>query len=147
MLTICGSNNCNHIDERSNTETSLGQSICPPIRSSIDASTISSFSSFEYHSVLVLKNGVIQAAGNNQEGQIFVSLPRKKIEKFTEFKIIDRDGSSLYPISAACGYDFTLYLVSSTKNSEKKFLIYTFKVIKTDSPLFLKIDSNPVSLF
>ena len=54
----------------------------------------------------------------------------------------------MYPISAVCGCEFTLYIVSQSKGSSEFRLAYSYHGIKTDDPLFLNIgNSNPVSLF
>lgn len=145
-------NNCNHaqLGKKSNDKNIINRcQIINPLRnSSINASSIVSYSIYQDHSVLITTDGEIFALGCNKYGCIIGSLPKSDLEEFTKFEIKDKDGHIYHPISALCGYDYTLYLVSPNKNSTKYLLAYSYSYIKTEYPIFLNIgEKTPISLF
>lgn len=148
-LILCGDNGRSILGEKSNNNNSNENSIiCPPVHSHLKASTISSFSFYCYHAVFITTNGEIFAIGDNSNYQIIGSLQKQELNDFTKFEIKDNEGHMLYPVSAVCGVDYTLYLVSSSEASSEGRLAYTYRNIKTTTPLFFNIgNSNPVSLF
>ncbi|KAK8840455.1 hypothetical protein M9Y10_030660 [Tritrichomonas musculus] len=150
MLHICGSNDHSQLDEKSNNkDLQYRLNIISPFqKSQLDAPSISSYSSYYHHTVAITKDGEVLASGNNKEGQIIGSLPKEDIKKFTKFNIKNDDDQLFYPISAVCGYNYTLYLVSASKESDKNTLAFMYPDKNRKNPLFLNIgESNPVSLF
>ncbi|KAK8857608.1 hypothetical protein M9Y10_016013 [Tritrichomonas musculus] len=149
MIKICGSNKLFQLGEKPTIEGVLGESIIsPPIDSSLDAKTVSSFSLYMDHSVVILTNGQILAAGDNRDGRIINSLPKQVLTQFTKFEIIGSSSISWHPVSCVCGHLYTLYLVSSSKSSNDYQLVYSHSNSNTIFPLFLNIgNSKPVSLF
>lgn len=148
MLEFCGLNDHSQFGEESNNKSSKGESfISPAVRSSFDATSISSLSLYKKHLVAITKSGEILAAGYNGDGQIIGSLAKDDHKKFTKFSIKDVY-HTMHPISAVCGFDFTLYIVSQSKTSDIRRLAYSYNNIQTADPLFLNFEgSNPVSLF
>ena len=148
-MKICGSNKSFQLGEKSNTEGIFGESIIsPPIDSSLDSKTISSFSTYFDHSIVILTNGIILAVGDNSDGRIINSLPKQVLTQFTKFEISGSSGLPWHPISCVCGHLYTLYLVSHIENSNNNQLVYSHGNFNTNFPLFLNIgNSKPVSLF
>lgn len=149
MLKLSGNNKYSQLGEKSNNKGVNGSlSIYPPINSHLDISSIAAYSTYWYHTVVITSNGEAYAAGDNSECQIIGSLPQRKLSKFTKFDIKDNEHHAWYPLSAVCGANYTLYLVSTTKKSDQTLLAYSHKYIKTEFPLFLNIGhSTPVSIF
>lgn len=140
-VIVCGYNEYNQLGEKTNNKHKR-HSISPPVKSSIDFSSLLSYSISLDHSVIVTKNGSIKGIGNNQEGTIMQSLPKNTISQFTEFSIKDEKGNILSPISALCFPRGTLYLLS---NGDKNRL---FLNLNDGYSLFLNIgDRNPVAIF
>ena len=86
--------------------------------------------------------------GLNEDKEISVLLPKKVIRKLVPLNIVDKKGKKWYPVSAICGYEYTLYMVSDVPKGFKKRLVYSARKIKGKYPTFLKIEkANPVALF
>ena len=148
MIELCGNNNKYQLGKISNTEIMYSSFTITPVHSSFDISSISSLSICGDHSVAIIKNGTILATGNNNKGEIYPSIPQVTLTGFTSFEIRDEHNNLLHPISASCGYNFTVYLVSLEKGSNENRLALSYSYIKTDTPLFLNTGkSNPVALF
>lgn len=149
MLKLCGSNDHSQLGEKSNTKDIHGKlAINPPINSHLKISSLSSFSCYDSHTVAITNDGELYGVGDNSNGQIIGSLPRKIFKEYAKFDITYNNDVSLHPISAVCGSNFTLYIVSPTRNVKDSILAYSYSNIKTASPLFLNIgNSKPVSLF
>lgn len=132
-----------------NNKTVSGRSIIsPPIISNFKDS-ISSYSAYFDHSVIITEDGMIFGTGNNENHEIIKSLPHKVIEKYTKFELITSKKRKLYPISAFCGSDYSLYMVSTSQNAGKKVtLASTYSNIKTVSPLFLNTgNKTPIAIY
>ena len=143
MIKICGSNKLFQLGEKPTIEGVLGESIIsPPIDSSLDAKTVSSFSIYMDHSVVILTNGQILAAGDNRDGRIINSLPKQVLTQFTKFEIIGSSSISWHPVSCVCGHLYTLYLVSSSKSSNDYQLVYSHSNSNSVFPLFLNIGNS-----
>lgn len=145
MIDACGRNEYYQILPKSNHDK-------PQAKFSheldIDPSLIASFSSFYCHSVYITTKGEIRGIGYNKDGRIISSLPKKILNNYTEFEIKNKEGHLMTPLSAVCGKDYSLYLVTEKKNGNKAHLAYSYPNIKTDHPLFLNIgEVTPVSLF
>ena len=139
MIKFCGVDNSQFGGKPTN----------PPAISSLDASSISSYSSAYYQTVAITKDGAVLAAGDNRKGLIFCSLPKQKFTQFTKFDIKDEIGCTYRPISALCGEHYTLYLVSSTSGSNKRSIIFSSDSLNNTNPFFIEIpdSANPVALF
>lgn len=145
MLFVCGNNYAHQFGQDSNKKPSKGEEyISPPQQSVLDATSISSYSIYYWHSVIVTKSGEVMAAGKNRNGSIYKNLQYQKLQKFTKFEIRDKEDKLYHPISAVCGEDYTLYLVSPSKTSDKKQLVYSNRRL-----LFFPniTDFNPVAIF
>ena len=115
------------------------------MKSSIDPSILLSFSIYCFHSVQVTRTGKLLGVGYNNDGRICDSLQKATITQFTEFSIMNKDGSYLDPISAVCCAWGTLYLFSSSSGRQ---LVFCDKDINGGHPVFLDIGNEyPVSLF
>lgn len=150
VLILCGDNDSSVLGENTNTIKRNGRLIiCPPIKSNFKVSTISSFSVYSDHSVLITEDGEVFGSGDNLDHKIIKSLPHEELRKFTKFDIKTSKNQKVHPISAFCGTDFTLYMVLTPKKlGEKVTLAYTYSDIKTVSPLFLNIgDKRPVTIY
>lgn len=148
MLQFCGLYKF-QFDQKSNHKNSFGNPInSPPMNSTFNASSILSFSSYYLQTILITNDGSMMAIGNNTKGIINGSFPREIIQNFTKFEIKNQEGKPLFPISAVCGESYSLYLLSTSKESRKTYLAYTYSGLKSDSPIFLNIgDVNPIALF
>lgn len=145
MIEVCGRNEYYQLLPKSQHDKS---NVDPSQKLEIDISSITCFSTYYDFSIYITGKGEIWAIGDNRNGKIISSLPKKIIEEYTSFEIKSGDGRLWNPISVVCGYDYTLYLVSDSKNSNKTCLAYSFSDIKTETPLFVNIgDVKPVSIF
>lgn len=109
---------------------------------------ISSYSCDLSHTVMITTNNDIYGLGRNTKLEIIGSLPKTELTEFTRFYIKDEEGQIIHPISAFCNDCSTLYLVSKTKDSNKKFLAYSGHYINTEHPYFYDMNNlNPVALF
>lgn len=148
MIEVCGTNEFFQLGEASNTKNyDDDPSISPPIKLNIDPANVSSYSIFNEHAVMITKEGIVQAIGNNEDGKVGGTLPKETLQQFTKFEIKDDKGQLFTPISSACGYLYTLYLVTLPK-SDKYQLVYFYSDMESTKPLFLKIgELNPISLY
>ena len=66
-----------------------------------------------------------------------------------KFEIKDEEGRLWLPISAICGLQYTLYLVSLVGQDENiAQLVYSHSQLNQKYPLFLKTGSfNPIAIF
>ena len=86
--------------------------------------------------------------GLNKYKEISVLLPKKRFDNLVRLDIIDENGKKWYPVSAICGSEYTLYMVSDVPKGFKEKLIYSGRNIKAKYPTFLKIEkANPVAIF
>lgn len=74
---VCGLNQNSQLGEKSN-KMSIGDIpiISPLVKSRHDVSSFLSYSIYTDHAVFISKSGVIEAIGDNTEGQISGSLPK-----------------------------------------------------------------------
>lgn len=150
MLKVCGKNEYSQLGEGSNNEVKdlFGQDsiISPPLESHLDISSILSFSVYLYYSILITRDGKMQAIGSNSNGEISKSINQTKLVHYTNFEIKDSQGRICTPISALCGFKYSLYIISTPDNRTR--LVYSYDFINEQYPLFLNIgDSNPISIF
>lgn len=121
--------------------------VCPPAKSNIDASNLSSFSVYSFHSVYITKDGIIKAIGSNKGNKIAGDLPAE-LTKYTEIQIKDKEGNVCPPVSAVCGSSYTLYLVSNPLNKEKHRLAYSSMNIPDEHPVIVNIGSHdPIAVY
>ena len=84
----------------------------------------------------------------NENKEICILLSKKVVRNLVRLDIVDEKGKKWYPVSAICGYEYTLYMVSDVPKGFKKRLVYSARKIKGKYPTFRKIEkSNPVSVF
>lgn len=148
MIEVCGTNEFFQLGEASNTKNNDDDpSISPPIKLNIDPTDILSYSIFNEHAVMITKEGIAQAIGNNEDGKVGGTLPKETLQQFTKFEIKDEQGHLYTPISSVCGYLYTLYLVTLPESGDYH-LVYFYSDMGTPKPLFLKIgELMPISLF
>lgn len=114
----------------------------------INFSSILCFTKCWYNIVIITDDCKALAMGDNERGEISVLLPREEINNFVPLDFKDKNGNLWYPISAVCGLDYTLYMVSNVPYGFKKRLIYSARKLKAKFPLFLNIEKvNPIALF
>ena len=112
-MMVGGYDGYNLLGEKPNKNYNDDPYIHPSQKSSIDPSSLLSFSTYCNHSVQVTRSGKLLGIGYNSDGRISDSLPKTEITEFTEFSIRDVNGHQLDPISAVCSYYGTLYMFSS----------------------------------
>lgn len=78
----------------------------------VNPNSLLSYSICNECSVYVTRNGSLLAIGCNYDGNISNLLP-STVNNLTNFSIKDSNGRNLSPISAACFYGGTVYLVSN----------------------------------
>ena len=149
MLKVCGENNYNHLGSTSNNAFNFFRIINPAVESTLEAPKIISYSANLNHSVVITSDGFAMGAGDNKNNQITPSLPSIPISEFMKFEIKDEEGRSWQPISAICGRQYTLYLVSLIgEENNIMHLIYSHSEIYRKYPLFLNTGSfNPISIY
>ena len=144
-MMVGGYDGYNQLGEKPNKNFLGTPYIHPSQKSSIDPSSLLSFSTYFDHSVQVTRSGKLLGIGDNSDGRISDSLPKTEITEFTEFSIRDVNGHQLDPISAVCSFYGTLYMFSS---GSRRQLVLCDSEINGGHPVFLDIgDEYPVSLF
>ncbi|KAK8883176.1 hypothetical protein M9Y10_045826 [Tritrichomonas musculus] len=124
---------------------SYGYHVLPT--SNLDASSISSFSSFEDHSVAITSSGELLSIGRNSDGRISQSVPSKTLQDFIKYEIEDSQNHKCTPISAVCCNKCTIYLVS-IQGDNKNHLFYASNKIKSNHPVILNIgNNNPIAIY
>ncbi|KAK8892675.1 E3 ISG15--protein ligase herc5 [Tritrichomonas musculus] len=149
MIRLCGYNEFHQLGEDSNNQSTYKTPVvCPSIQSNLNVSSIISYYVYGSHSIIITRNGIIYAIGDNRDGRIICSLPKEILDHYTEFTIKDIEGCTYVPISAVCGKFFTLYLVSNPNSRDRRQLVLSYKNIQQSSPLFLNIgDFNPTAIY
>lgn len=148
MLKICGANECSQLIEKpNNLSTARLQCICPLITTDINVNKISSISVYCRHLVIITTDNKLLGIGDNTDGRISGSLPKKIITKLTAFCLKNSKGQSLIPISVICGFLYTLYLVFNIENKRIE-LVISSKRITSSFPVTLNIGNLiPVALY
>lgn len=148
MLKICGANECSQLIEKPNNLSTAGlQCICPLITTDINVNKISSISVYCRHLVIITTDNKLLGIGDNTDGRISGSLPKKIITKLTAFCLKNSKGQSLIPISVICGFLYTLYLVFNIENKRIE-LVISSKRITSSFPVTLNIGNLiPVALY
>lgn len=96
--------------------------LVPPMSALAYSSSLLSFSANCLHSVRVTHDGFLIGIGDNSNGRISNSLPRKKIEHLTKFSIDGGSSGLLTAVSAVCLSYGTLYMLAEGR--AKLFLCY-----------------------
>ena len=149
-LEVCG---CNYRFAISETPRDKGQYeyqiVYPPMPSKFTVSSISSYSTYYNKTIIVTKDGLSYIIGDNTKYQISYSFANKIFDQFTPFEFRSKDNSPCNILSAVCGTNYILYLVTELENNTKNQLAFSHTKINNQSfPIFLNIGSfNPVSLF
>lgn len=148
-LKLCGCNDNYQFGEESNGKDVFEYpAINPAIDSTFKVDSISSYSSYSNHTIIITNDNQALATGNNDDMRIIGSLEKKVFKKFTKFEIKDKHDKKWIPVSAVCGEKYTLYLVLSSKSSDKVQLAFSNSQLNSKYPLFLNTgESNPVALF
>ena len=137
MILIGGSNVNFQLVKKSNNKHADGiQVICPPIELKVESSSILSYSVYNYHSVMIDDQHRLFGIGFNNNGEISRTLPKEKLEKFTEFSIKDNQNRLMILKAVHCGYSYTLYLVTDPDNQTRQQLAYSFS---TKNPEFFDL--------
>lgn len=146
-MQVCGKNQYFGLGEESNREGYYGQCISPPFDSHVVIPSLKSFSAFDNHAVWVTREGQGFAIGSNESGQILGTMSKEVHQTEQLINIIDEKGQRCKIISAVCGHEYTLYLVSSETYANNQ-LVYSNENDFLSSPLFLSINGpNPLYLF
>lgn len=146
FIIVGGNDQFNQLIANSNSERD-NVFINPPLKSPLDPSSLLSYSSYYFHTVLVTTDGKLLGAGYNSDGRISDTLPKTIITEFTEFSIKDSNNRQLIPVSAVCCNYGTLYMFMKS-NGDGKQLVYCSSEINRGKPVFLNIgNEEPVSLF
>lgn len=145
-MIVAGLNRYNQLDEKSNSKNAYDYpTIIPPLKSHIDVSTIISFATYSQHSVWITNDGKAYAIGDNTDGRISSSLPKKQLNEETEIEIKGKDGNLCKFISVVCGAFYTLYQVSSQSYADRSQLVYAHK---GEKQIFLDLNGRkPLALF
>ena len=105
-LIVCGCDKHNQLGVKpNNIIDNYDPFVSPPVKFSFDLSSLLSYSSYGYHSVLVTSDGSLKGIGDNLNGQISATLQEKAVDDFTDFCITDGSGRQLAAVSAVC-YQF-----------------------------------------
>lgn len=147
-MLVCGHNKDLQLDKNSTNKDFDGDPIIDqPCKFRVDPSKFSSFSTDYGQTVWVAHDGKSYVTGDNNDGIISGSLPRKALSEDTELILQDDQGHPCQVISVLCGGTFTLYIVSSGTGSTDFQLVYcSYK--KMPNPLFVNIGNRtPRSLF
>ena len=114
MLYQCGYNEFYQLCDKSNNQSTYKTPVISPcIKSSLDISSLLSYSVFGNHSVIINRENKIYAIGDNRDNRICGSLPKTILNEYTEFSITNSEGCHFIPICSVCSKYFTLYIVSS----------------------------------
>ncbi|KAK8897608.1 hypothetical protein M9Y10_015569 [Tritrichomonas musculus] len=144
-MYLSGPNSSFVLGVKSNNHLNGAPIVCPPVKSAIDTSELSSFSIYSFHSLFITNDGVIKAIGTNKNNRIMADLPLE-LAKYTEIHIKDKEGNVCTPISVVCGNGYTLYLVSN--KDQKRLLAYSSITIPDEHPIFLNIGNhNPIAIY
>ena len=111
-IIVCGYDEYNILGEKPNNICEIFNSpvINPPLNSSLDSSSLLSYSVYFDHAVLVTRSGSLIGIGNNKYGQISNTLMKTEISQFTEFSIRDNSYYHHTPISSIWSHFGSLYL-------------------------------------
>lgn len=147
-MKVCGRNMFNLLSEMSNNQNDYKTPIiCPPVDMRLNYNTDSTYSIYLNHAILIT-NGIIHAKGFNKDHRMCSFLPREILTDFTPFEIKDMSNIKWTPISAVCGKFYTLINVSNPEDGNETRLVYSFKDILDQYPLFLNTESRHfISLF
>lgn len=147
-MFLGGLNQYKQLGEDSNGKDIGGDPcICKHLKSHLNTSSLLSFSTYGLHSFYITTEGRGFAIGTNKNSQIIGTLPKGQMDKEEEIRIEDEKGRTCKFISAVCGFNYTLYLVSFD-NSENNLLAYVRKDKNSGKPLFVNINGhNPIHLF
>lgn len=146
-MIIGGYNKYFGLGEKSNKDIPFEPCISPPLLSHINISALRSYSIFDNHAVMITKEGQAFAIGSNENGQIINTISKEVHEREQLIEITDPQGNDCRFISAVCGHDYTLYLVT-TDTTEINQLVYVYSNENNNHPLFLNINGrNPISLY
>lgn len=147
-MFLGGFNQYKQLGEDSNGKDIGGDPcICKHLKSHLNTSSLLSFSAYGLHSLYITTEGRGFAIGTNKNCQIIGTLPKGQLDKEEEVRIEDKKGRTCKFISAVCGFNYTLYLVSFN-NSENNRLAYVRKDKNSGQPCFVNINGhNPIHLF
>ena len=147
-IVVGGLDNYIQLGEKPNSKSKANHPVIhPPVNSSLDPSSLLSFSVYGEHLVAVTRSGSLIVVGRNSDGRIFGSLEKTDISQFKEFSMNDSSGRPLAPVSAVCTRYSTLYMFTKSCGSGRQ-LVYCHCQINEGTPIFLDIGNHePVSLF
>lgn len=148
MLQIAGNNKFCQINEDISKKNSKNEPIIyPSYTSSFSATSLLSYSICFDHAVVISKKGIIQGVGDNSNHQIWDSLPKEVLKKWTQFEIQDIYGKSYNPLSAVCGYDNTLYMAQK-QDDDSVHLFYIRSGKNYGIPLLLNTKNRkPIAIY
>ena len=148
FMLVCGHNKDLQLDKNSTNKDYDGDPIIDqPCKFHADPSTFSSFSTDYGQTVWISHDGKAYVTGDNNDGIISGSLPRKVLPEDTEFNLQDDQGQPCKLVSVLCGGTYTLYIASTSTSSTDLRLIYcSYK--RSPNPLFVNTGNRtPLSLY
>lgn len=147
-IDVCGRNNNFSICEKSNHKKPDGEKyIYPAHNSDLDPTTISSYSIYN-KTVVITNEGDAIAIGDNSKSQISGSLPKQAIKSYMKIELRDAHNQVSKAVSAVCGNDYTLYIISSEDENKPKQLAYSHSNLARDFPVILNIgEVIPASIY
>lgn len=146
-IEVCGYNEKYNISEKPNNQVNDENIVSPAIASNLDSNSILSYSVYD-KTVAVTNEGIALGIGDNSQGQISGSLPKKILKHFTKIELRDGNNNPCSVISAVCGLEYTLFMISSDDKSSQKKLAYSHSNINSKYPVILNIGQfNPISIF
>ena len=87
-MKVAGFNKYSQLGEKSNNTNPYGiPTIDPPLDSNLKLSSIKSFSTYSNHTIFIKNDGTAYALGDNSDGRISNSIPKKTFKKPIEVVI------------------------------------------------------------
>lgn len=146
-MIISGNNKYFSLGKELSKEINYEPCVSPPLNSSLNITSLQSYSVFDNHAVWITKDGRGFAIGSNENGQIIGTINKQIHKDIQSIYILDNENRKCQLISAVCGHDYTLYLFSSESRRNNQ-LAYVSENENSGMPLFVDINGhNPISLF
>lgn len=148
MLKVAGDDRYQQMAAEPNSKKSDGGHIvCPPADAQIDLASLMSFSVYCWHAVWVSRDGHAHVVGQN-DGQVWPTIQQGIIKIPRDFEIQDSNGNPCKILSAVCGLNYTLYMVTPNDDPDHPQLVLIWKYKHDGAPALLSIDGRkPVALY
>ena len=141
-MIVCGWNRYFQLDKNSNNYDASDDPIVNPARKfHADPASLLSFSVSFRQTVWITRNGKLWAIGDNGDGIISGSLPKKTFTEDIGISLYNQQKKPYKFISVVCGQHYTLYLVSEDSATANIMLVYCHSK-QTSNPLFVNIGNR-----